>query len=58
MIETKQLDLSFGGRRHIRVRRPKTVSHSRAEWWFQQMREAVERSGGRASEATPSGQAR
>lgn len=56
MIETKQLDLSFGGRRHIRVRRPKTVSQSRAQWWFQQMREAVEHAGGR--EANRAGQSR
>jgi hypothetical protein len=42
MIAIKQLDLSFGGRRNIRVRRPKHVSPPRAEWWFQRMREAVE----------------
>ncbi len=58
MIGTKQLDLSFGGRRNIRVRRPKTVSQSRAQWWFQQMREAVEHAGGREGQATRADQSR
>lgn len=55
MIATKQLDLSFGGRRNIRVRRPKHVSPPRAEWWFQRMREAVECSG--AKGMVPAGSA-
>ena len=58
MIGTKQLDLSFGGRRNIRVRRPKTVSQSRAQWWFQQMREAVEHAGGREGQASRVDQSR
>jgi hypothetical protein len=55
MIATKQLDLSFGGRRNIRVRRSKHVTPPRAEWWFQRMREAVECSG--AHGMAPSGSA-
>lgn len=39
--ETRQLELAFGSKNRRRAKRSSQERVSRAQWWFQQMRRAV-----------------
>jgi hypothetical protein len=43
MIKRQQLELGVVGRKDANMRPPRGVSRPRAQWWFEKMREAVDR---------------
>lgn len=43
MIKRQQLEFGVVGRNEVKSRAPKGVTRSRAQWWFEQMKEAVDR---------------
>ncbi len=43
MIKRQQLELAGVGRKEAGTHPPKGVSRPRAQWWFEKMREAVDR---------------